>query len=483
MNEMPSNLTAPDAATLQRLSDVTGVRYALTEPADMASYMVEWRDRYVGKAAMVLRPGTVEEISRILEIANETCTAIVPQGGNTGLVGAQIPFETGTEVVLSLGRLNKVRNVDPVDNTMTVDAGCILASVQAAADDADRLFPLSLGAEGSCQIGGNISSNAGGTAVLAYGNTRDLVLGLEVVLADGRVWNGLKRLRKDNTGYDLKNLFIGAEGTLGIVAGAVLKLFPKPSDRSTAMIGIAAPSAAVELLSLANDLSGLSVMGFEIIPRIGFEFLFKHGEGVRDPMAGHHPWYILMELSGGGERGRLDLVAENILAEGMERGLVADAVIAASEAQAQELWAMRTELSGIQKHEGGSIKFDVSVPVSAIPEFLERAAAAATAMIPNCRPVYFGHIGDGNIHCNISQPEGASREAFLARWSDMEAAVFNVVHAFNGSISAEHGIGRMKVGHMTSIKQPVELDLMRRLKRVFDPKGILNPGKLLPPEI
>lgn len=467
----------PTDETLDRFAAIVGARHALRDEADMQPYLVEWRDKYFGKAAMVLRPGSVDEVSQILNLANETRTAIVPQGGNTGLVGAQIPFETGCEVVLSLSRLNTVRDIDPVDNTITVDAGCILQTVQDAADQVDRLYPMRIGSEGSCQIGGNICTNAGGTAVLAYGNTRDLVLGLEVVLADGRIWNGLRRLRKDNTGYDLKNLFIGSEGTLGIVTGAVLKLFPKPRDRATAMIGLASPTQARDLLALAQELSGRRVTGFEIIPRFGIDIVLKHGPGLRDPIEDTHPWYVLMELSG---EGGLNETASTILEAGFERGLLADAAVAANEAQAAELWRMREVVSEVQKREGGSIKFDVSVPVSSVPEFIDAVTAACKALEPACRPLPFGHMGDGNIHCNVSQPVGTDRDAFLARWGEFEDAVFKVVAEFSGSISAEHGIGRLKRQHMPVIKDPVELELMYMLKRQLDPNGILNPGKVLP---
>ena len=480
MDQVVTEPQHPSTETLDRLVAVVGERYVLRDATDMQSYLVEWRDKYFGEAALVLRPGSVEEVSSILKIANETRTAIVPQGGNTGLVGAQIPFETGHEVVLSLSRLNKVRNIDPDNNTITVDAGCVLQSVQNAADEVDRLYPMRIGSEGSCQIGGNIGTNAGGTAVLAYGNTRDLVLGLEVVLADGRIWNGLRRLRKDNTGYDLKNLFIGAEGTLGIVTGAVLKLFPKPKDRATALIGLASPAGALELLTLAQERSGRRVTGFEIIPRFGIDIVLRHGENMRDPLEAVHPWYVLMEMSGGGEAGALNETATEILELGFERELVSDAALAASEAQANLFWRMREVVSEVQKLEGGSIKFDVSVPVSAVPDFIAQVTEACETLEPGCRPLPYGHMGDGNIHCNVSQPVGADKQAFLDRWGDFDEAVHEVVARFSGSISAEHGIGRMKRDFMPQIKDPVELELMYALKRQFDPKGILNPGKVLP---
>ena len=477
MDQPVTKNEAPSDETLSRLADVVGARNAIRNDIEMQPYLVEWRDKYFGNAAMVLRPGSVDEVSRVLAIANETGAAIVPQGGNTGLVGAQIPFETGDEVVLSLSRLHRIRDVDAADNTITVDAGCVLQTIQNAADEVDRLFPLRIGSEGSCQIGGNIATNAGGTAVLAYGNTRDLVLGLEVVLADGRVWNGLRRLRKDNTGYDLKNLFIGSEGTLGVVTGAVLKLFPKPRARAAAMIGVPSPRAARDLLALAQELSGSRVTGFEIIPRFGIDIVVKHGTDMRDPLESAHPWYVLMELSG---EGALNETAETILEAGFESGLVSDAVVAASEAQAAKLWRMREVVSETQKHEGGSIKFDVSVPVSSVPEFIDAVVTTCKSLEPDCRPLPFGHMGDGNIHCNVSQPVGADTAAFLARWGDFDEVIHRVVARFDGSISAEHGIGRMKRDLMPEIKDPVELELMYMLKRQLDPNGILNPGKVLP---
>ncbi len=471
---------APDADTRARLIAAVGADHALTDPADMAPYLREWRDRYIGRAALVLRPGNRDEIAAILKIANDTGTAIVPQGGNTGLVGGQTPFESGHEVVVSMGRLNAIRDVDLLNNTITVEAGCVLANVQQAAADHERLFPLSLGAQGSCQIGGNLSSNAGGTGVLAYGNARDLVLGLEVVLPDGRIWEGLRALRKDNTGYDLKNLFIGAEGTLGIITAAVLKLFARPGDVACAFAGLASPDHAVRLLALARALSGNQVTAFEIVPRIGMEFVLKHAHGARDPLGGVHDWYVLMELSGGLGPGDMRRPCEAVLEAAFEAGLVEDAAIAESGRQRSAFWALRADLSEMQKHEGGSIKHDVSVPVSHIAAFIEEGTAAARKLVAGCRPVPFGHIGDGNIHFNISQPEDADEAEFLARWDDMNVLIHKIVLDHGGSISAEHGIGRLKRDLMREIKSPVELDTMRALKRLFDPNGILNPGKTLP---
>jgi FAD/FMN-containing dehydrogenase len=391
------------------------------------------------------------------------------------LVGGQIPFEGGQELLLSLDRMTKIIDVDAADNTMTVQAGATLKSVQDAADEAGRLFPLSLASEGSCRIGGNLSTNAGGLNVLAYGNARDLCLGLEVVLPDGRIWNGLRRLRKDNTGYDLKNLFIGAEGTLGVITAAVLKLFPKPRTYETAFIAVNSPQAAVDLLSLAKEMSGNRVVAFELLPRIAMDFTVKH-MGITNPLAEFSPWYVLSELA--------DPAAgsfEVILEEAMARGLVTDATVAQSETQRQALWAIRELMPESQKFEGGSIKHDISVPVSRIPQFIIEATRAVEAYMPEARVMSFGHMGDGNLHFNVSQPPGMDKAKYLERWNEMNAVVFDVVLKYGGSISAEHGIGRLKRDLMPSIKSPVELKMMKDLKRLFDPKGILNPGKVLPP--
>ena len=469
----------PTKDTLDRLAAVVGTGHAIAEPPAMAAYLHELRERWIGRAALVLRPGSVEEVQRILAIASETATAIVPQGGNTGLVGAQIPFESGDEVVLSLTRLNRIRDVDPVDNSITAEAGVTLKAVQDAAEAVDRFFPLTLGSEGSCTIGGNLATNAGGVGVLAYGNARALALGLEVVLADGRRLDGLRRLRKDNTGYDLRNIFIGSEGTLGVITAATLTLFPHPRDRVTAFAATPDPKAALDLLNLARARSGNRVTAMEILPRIGLEFTISHG-GVRDPFAAPSPWYVLLELAGGDAVGSLQPIAEEIFAEALETGLVSDAVVARSVAQASDLWNIREQLPLVQKFEGGSIKHDVAVPVSRVPEFLDRATRAVLAAMPDARPVPFGHIGDGNIHFNVTQPEGMDKARFLARTEEIGAAVYEVVMALGGSISAEHGIGRLKRDLMPDIKSPVELGLMLGLKAMLDPKGILNPGKVLP---
>jgi FAD/FMN-containing dehydrogenase len=464
----------PSPETLNRLAAVVGDKHAIRDAVQMDGYLREWRQIWHGRSPLVLRPASTDEVSRILSIANETGTAIVPQAGNTGLCGGQIPTDAGHEVVLSLDRMTRILDVDPADNTITVEAGAILRSVQDAAAAVDRLFPLSLASEGSCRIGGNLSTNAGGLNVIAYGNTRELCLGLEVVLADGRIWNGLRRLRKDNTGYDLRDLFIGAEGTLGIITAAVMKLFPRPKSRETAFIAVPSPQAAVDLLSLAKEMSGNRVVAFELIAGIALAFSIRHA-GVRQPLSGPSPWYLLAELADPVPGAMMDL-----LEAAMARSLVSDAALAQSEAQRAEFWAARELISESQKPEGGSIKHDISVPVSKVPQFLDAADQAVSRFVPGARFVSFGHLGDGNIHYNVSQPPGMEKASFLAMWNEMNDAVFEVVGRFGGSISAEHGIGRLKAHRMATIKTPVELEMMRGLKRLFDPNNILNPGRVLP---
>lgn len=466
-------------AHADRFAELIGAANVLTDPEDQAPYLTEWRDLYQGTTPMVLRPGNTDEVASVMRYAYEHDIKIVPQGGNTGLVGGQIPQETGDEIVLSLSRLNRIRAVDAAGFTITVEAGVILEALHNEADKVDRLFPLSLGAQGSCQIGGNISTNAGGTAVLAYGNTRDLVLGLEVVLPTGEIWNGLRTLRKDNTGYDLKQLFIGAEGTLGIITAASLKLFPKPKKLEAAFVGLPDPQAALKLFTTAKAQAGPVLTGFEIMPRVGLEFCLNHLEGARDPLEGEHRWYVLMELSSGSEAFPVRDLMESILGEAFEAGLVEDAAFAQNLTQVQDFWHLRHGMSEVQKPEGGSIKHDVAVPVASIPDFLDKAMAAVETFVPGCRPVPFGHIGDGNIHFNVSQPVGVDKEAYLAKWDEMNAIVHGIVHEFGGSISAEHGIGRLKRPLLKDVKSGIELELMHRIKKDLDPKNLLNPGRIL----
>jgi FAD/FMN-containing dehydrogenase len=461
---------------IARFAAIAGARYAITEPADLAPYVTESRGLFRGRTTLALQPGSVAEVAAILALANETGTAIVPQGGNTGLVGGQVALDG--EVVLTLRRLDRIREIDTLSNAMTCEAGVVLANAQAAAATADRLFPLSLGAEGSCMIGGNLSTNAGGTGALAYGVARDLVLGLEVVLADGRILRGLNKLKKDNTGYDLKNLFIGAEGTLGVITAATLKLFPAPKTVETALVGVPSPQAAVELLNLVQERSNRAATSFELFCRLAVNFALRHGAGCRDPLAVPHPWYVLVQLSSAA-RQDLRAILEGALHAGMERGLVGDAAIAESLEHRRAFWHLRDMLPEAQKPEGGSIKHDISVPVAAVPDFLREADAAVAAVIPGSRPVPFGHLGDGNIHYNVTQPVGADTAAYLARWDEMNAAVHAVVTKHGGSISAEHGVGLLKRKLLPQVKDPVALDLMKSLKRTLDPNNILNPGKVV----
>jgi FAD/FMN-containing dehydrogenase len=403
----------------------------------------------------------------------------VPQGGNTSMCGGSVPDASGRQVIVNLSRMNRVRGVDPANNTMTVEAGCVLANLQQVAEENDRLFPLSLGAEGSCEIGGNLSTNAGGTGVLRYGNTRELVMGLEVVLPDGRVWDGLRALRKDNTGYDLKQLFVGAEGTLGIITAAVLKLFPRPRSQATALVAVESPAAALALLAALRQSVGERVTGFELISRICLDLVFKHIPGSRDPLSAPSPWYVLVELSDSTQGSTLDSLLEEALGAAAEAGLVTDAVLAASDAQRKALWSLRENVSEAQKLDGVSIKHDISVPVSRVPEFIERASAALTQKFPGIRIVAFGHMGDGNVHynCGKAEPDAASR--FFGESPEVNHVVYEVVKALGGSISAEHGLGALKVEEIKRYKDPLELDIMRAIKRTLDPAGIMNPGKVL----
>ncbi len=467
---------APDVALLARFAAIVGDKYAITDPQAQAPYVVEMRDLYRGRTPMVLRPGSVAEVSQILKLANETSTPIVPQGGNTGLVGGQIAFDN--EIVLSLTRLDRIREVDPASNTLTCEAGVTLQRAREAAAEVDRLYPQLLPSEGSCTIGGNLSTNAGGTAAVAYGIARSHVLGIEVVLADGRLLDNLNKLKKDNTGYDLKNLFVGAEGTLGVITAAVLRLVPRPKAVETAFVGLPSAQAALSLFGIANENAAGGVTSFELMTRLGLEMVFRHAAGCRDPLQKAYPWYVLIELSSQGKAGLRD-VLEKILAEGLKRGLILDAAIAHSLEQSKAFWRLREMFGEVQRHEGGSIKHDVSVPVAAVPNFIAEANAAVAALIPEARPVPFGHLGDGNVHYNVSQPPGADRKEFLARWDEVNAAVFAVVKKFGGSISAEHGVGVMKRDLLPSVKDPVALDLMRTIKHLLDPNSILNPGKVL----
>jgi FAD/FMN-containing dehydrogenase len=456
---------------MARLKQAVGEKGFTEDPSEIAPHLKEWRGKYKGHSGLMLKPATTQEVAAIAAICQETRTALVPQGGNTGLVGAQIPFHG--EVLLSFERLNRVRAVDAQGMSLTAEAGVTLAAAQTAAADAGLLFPLTLASEGSCTIGGNISTNAGGTHVLRYGMMRALVLGLEVVLADGRVLPMLKTLHKDNTGYDLKQIFIGAEGTLGIVTAATLRLFPRPAETVVAFAALPSPQAGLELLGRMQSQTGGQVSAFELVCRFALDLVLKHIPGTRDPLAQTSPWYALIEVSGG--KGVTEMTET-----ALSQSAPGDVALAQNEAQAKDLWRLREGISEAQKREGASIKHDISVPLAAIPAFIQRAIAAVQAQFPGARPVTFGHMGDGNLHFNFSAPPGQDA-AFLAQWDEMQLTVHDMVKEFSGSISAEHGIGAMKRDLLPRYKSSEELDAMRLLKATFDPKNILNPGKTVPP--
>jgi FAD/FMN-containing dehydrogenase len=466
------------AATIERIKAAVGPRGWIADPHDQEPYLVEARGLYRGATRLVVRPALTAEVAAVVRICAEAKLPIVPQGGNTGLVGGGVPPEDGHNVVLALGRMNRIRAIDPVNFTMTVEAGCILADLQQAAAEADRLFPLSLGAEGSCQIGGNLSTNAGGIAVLRYGNTRELALGLEVVLPDGRIWDGLRALRKDNTGYDLKQLFIGGEGTIGIITAATIKLFPKPREVETAFLGLGRVDKAMSLFAEARAATADQLTAFELIPRAALDLALTHVSGTIDPLEAPYPWYVLLEMSSSESESGIRGLLERLLGQALERGLVGDGVIAESGAQAKELWHIREAIVEAQNY-SGSIKHDVAVPVSRVADFINRATHLVTERLPGIRPMAFGHVGDGNIHFNLTQPEGADRHAYVARWQEFNDIVHGVVRELAGSISAEHGVGRLKRDEITHYKEPIEIELMRLVKRTFDPDGIMNPGKLV----
>jgi len=470
----------PQPDLLERLAAIVGAQHVLSAPQDVAAYFTDWRKQYSGIALCVVRPAGTQEVARIVQLCAAEGISIVPQGGNTGLVGGSVPTGkpggTLREIVVSLARMNRIVAVDALNNTMTVQAGCVLAAIQQAASDAGRLFPLSLAAEGSCQIGGNLSTNAGGVGVLRYGNARDLVLGLEVVLPDGRVWNGLRALRKDNTGYDLKHLFLGAEGTLGVITTAVLKLFAQPSATATGWIAVDSPQRAVELLASLRAELGDRLTAFELISRLCVDAVLAFRPGTPDPLRGGQQWYVLAEFSDGGSAAALAERVEAALTDCTQRGVLADVALARSEAQARALWAIRETIPEAQF---AGVKHDVSVPVSSIARTIDACSAALAAKFPGCIQYIFGHIGDGNLHYNVAMPDAAGMQALIRRSAEVNAVIYKVVDQVSGSISAEHGLGQLKRAEIREHKSALELELMQRIKQVIDPQGLMNPGKVL----
>ena len=455
------------------LAGIVGPANVVAEAAALASYLTDWRGRYRGAARCLVRPGSSAEVAAVVRACAAAAAPIVPQGGNTSLCGAATPDETGNAVVVSLGRLNRIVAVDAANNTICVEAGCTLAAIQEAARGAERLFPLALAAQGSCQIGGNLSTNAGSVQVLRYGNTRELTLGLEVVLADGEIWDGRRGLRKDNTGYDLKQLFIGAEGTLGIITGAVLKLFPLPRTQITCWLNVVSPAAAVDLLNSAKSAFEAQLTAFELISEASLALVLKHIPDTTRPTA-PASWYILAEFADAAAP-----AVEHWLAGRLEDGAVSDAAIAHSGTQAKKLWTLRENVPEAQKIDGISIKHDIAVPVSRIPEFLAHADAALEAAFPGIRVIAFGHVGDGNLHYNLSRPDAQENATFIAAQPAVNRIVHDAVDALGGSISAEHGIGQLKRDELLRYRSPVEIALMRTIKQALDPRGLMNPGKVV----
>jgi len=478
MPETPS--APPPTALLDALRAIVGERGLLTEPFDVAPYAEDWRHLYRGRTVAVLRPATTAEVAAIVRLCADAVVPLVPQGGNTSMVGGAIPAEDGSELVLNLARLNRVRDLDPIDLTLTIEAGATLRAAQDAAAAAGGILPLSIASEGTAQIGGILSTNAGGNHTVRYGNARDLVLGLEVVLPDGQVWNGLRRLRKDNTGYCLRQLFVGAEGTLGVITAAILKLAPRPREIEVALCAVASPEAALDLFARFQRHDPAALQAFEYMGGLGMALVLKHIPGAALPLAAPAAHYALIELATPRPDARLRAALEAVLEEALQAGVVTDAAIAESAAQRQAIWRLREEHSEAQRREGASVKNDVSAPVSRVPELIRRASAACEALIPGCRMAAFGHMGDGNIHLNAVQPEGMDPAAFLARDHAIMDAVNAVVRDLGGSFSAEHGVGRLKRYMMSDWRGGAELETMRRIKAALDPKGIMNPGKLFP---
>ncbi len=467
-----------DATFLYACEAVVG-KTNLIVGEDMARYLTDWRGRFTGKARAVLRPADTEQVAALVRLCNECRVPIVPQGGNTGLVLGSVPDDSGQAIVLSLARMNRIREVDPVNDTLTAEAGCLLQQVQEAAAAAGRLFPLSLASEGSCTLGGNLSTNAGGTAVLRYGNARELALGLEVVTADGRIWDGLRGLRKDNTGYDLRDLFIGAEGTLGIITAAVVKLFAQPAARVTALLALNSPRDALSLLAMAKTRCDAALTGFELISDICMQLVEKHFPQLHSPFAERHPQYVLLELSDAESQEHASALLESVATAAIEQGWVRDAVVAASLTQSASLWALREHISMAQAAEGKNIKHDIAVPISRIGDFIAETDALLHQHFPGCRMVTFGHLGDGNLHYNVSAPMGEDDNAFLLQQAAVNLCVHDQVHKFGGSISAEHGLGALKRDEVRRYKSGTEMDMMMAIKRALDPHNLMNPGKVL----
>jgi FAD/FMN-containing dehydrogenase len=464
---------------LAHCRELIGADQVLVDEAETAPYLTDWRGRFTGRARAVLRPGDPSQVAALVRLCAAHRVPVVPQGGRTGLVIGSVPDESGQAVVLSLRRLNRIRAVDPINRTMTVDAGCILHDIQQAASSHGMLFPLSLAAEGSCTIGGNLATNAGGTGVLRYGNTRELCLGLEVVTAQGQLWDGLRGLRKDNTGYDLRDLYIGAEGTLGVITGAVLKLFPQPKAGITALVALASCRDALSLLQMAQDTAGPTLTGYELMSDVCLRLVGKHFPGLPRPFPEAHPQYALLELSSHESEQHAVRLLEETIENALEAGLAQDAVVATSIAQSRALWAIREHIPLAQAADGKNIKHDISVPISRIADFVEATDALLAKAWPGVQVVCFGHLGDGNLHYNIAPPDGTPHEAFLAYQGDVNRIVHDSVATFAGSISAEHGIGALKRDELPRYKAQVELDLMRAIKAALDPLGIMNPGKIL----
>jgi FAD/FMN-containing dehydrogenase len=470
----------PATTLLDAIRAVVGDRGILTETSDTAPYSEDWRRLYRGRTSAVVRPNTTQELAAVVALCAESGTPVVPQGGNTSMVGGAVPNENGTELILSTVRLNRIRALDPADMTLTVEAGVTLKAAQLAAAEQGCLLPLSISSEGTAQIGGVLAVNAGGNNTVRYGNARDLVLGLEVVLPDGSIWNGLRRLRKDNTGYCLRQLFVGSEGTLGIITAAVLKLVPQPKEIAVALCGVETPEAALSLFVRFQAHDAASISAFELMSGLGMSFVLKHIPGAVLPLESAAPFYVLVELASPRPNAGLRGMLESVLEQALEDGIVQDAAIAASDAQRAAIWKLREEHSEAQKREGASVKNDVSVPVSKVPAFIRKATAACEALLPGVRVVPFGHMGDGNIHFNLEQPVGTDAAWFLGQDHAIMDAVNAVVREYDGSFSAEHGIGRLKPYMMPDWRGGAELALMQRIKAAIDPVGIMNPGKVLP---